>query len=302
MQCWPKETGWRAVRSGRNSSDEGIPVYDSAYYIGEPCFRSGSRRHLCGPLAACQLHITVGEHIDPARTAGATLAFDLYSVGIERQTNKMKPSISAICEKKKIVCCVGLMAVAMLQRSTLHAQPHAAGTQQPAGTTSMLADVKSLVKWVSDITPMLQSQGSEADRSKLRAKVKSISDNLATTETINRAVVDNLESAHPDYGALYTQLKRLQDADASIAKSIGAIRSDLSLSGQTETDLERHASDAIGAKGVEVNRMLAKLQYPVPHTPGELQELQTKSKELLSLIQKAEDAVSSAYRTLGGLS
>jgi hypothetical protein len=151
---------------------------------------------------------------------------------------------------------------------------------------------------VTDITPLLREQGNEADRNKLRDKLSNISQQLAATGTINDAVVTNLNSTPPDYDKLRTQLTDLRNADASIADSIAAIRSQLHLTGQAETDFERNASDAIMAKGAEVDTMLGQLKYSAPKNPDELHALQVKSEELKTLLRHADDAISKAFRAL----
>lgn len=169
--------------------------------------------------------------------------------------------------------------------------------QQPSAST-MLTEISSLVRWVSEITPMLRAQGNEADRNKLRIKLSSISQQLASTETINIDVVTNLKSSQPNFQKLRLQLAKLQNADVSIATSIAAIRSDLHLTGQAQTELERHASDAMTAKGIEVGDMMTKLQYNFPRSPQEVRALQDKSDELIRLVRQAEDAITGAYASL----
>jgi septal ring factor EnvC (AmiA/AmiB activator) len=202
-----------------------------------------------------------------------------------------------------MICFACLLVIMVWQSATSLSQktaelPKQQKASNAPNTSTMLAQVKSLIQWVSDITPILQSQGNEADRNKLRDKLGSISRQLASTETINTAVVENLKSANPDYNTLRSQLLQLQAADASIAASIAAIRSELHLNGQAETELERAASDAISAKGMGVDAMLNTLQYPYPQSREELHALQTKSDELKALLRQADDAITKAYSAL----
>jgi hypothetical protein len=171
-------------------------------------------------------------------------------------------------------------------------------TTAQQGTSRMLSGVSGLIKWVSEITPLLRAQGDEADRNKLRGSLTNISKQLASTGTINDAVVTNLKATQPNYDKLRSQLTDLRNADASIADSIAAIRSQLHLTGQAETDFERNASDAIMAKGAEVDTMLGQLKYSAPKNPDELHVLQVKSEELKALLRQADDAISKAFRAL----
>jgi hypothetical protein len=162
---------------------------------------------------------------------------------------------------------LALMAIAplhSLRAESIAIQVNNDKTAAQPGTSGMLSGVSGLIKWVSDITPLLREQGNEADRKKLRDKLDNISQQLAATGTTNDAVVTNLQGAPPDYDKLRSQLTDLRNADASIADSIAAIRSQLHLTGQAETDFERNASDAIAKKGAEVKTMLNQLEYSAP--------------------------------------
>ena len=95
---------------------------------------------------------------------------------------------------------------------------------------------------------MLQNKASEADRNKLRNKLRGISQQLASTATINDAVIDNLQSSNLGCNKLQQQLIALEKADQSIADSMAVgIKSNLHLDGEATTDLERHASNSMEA-------------------------------------------------------
>jgi hypothetical protein len=199
-------------------------------------FHSGNLSDLCSLMVACHLYFAAGkQYLAASHSVDTDLACDLHSLDSEGPESKMRYLRDARLATRTIFLVV-VMVGGGWQKVNLQAQTQATspdperGIKQPK-TTTMLADVMSLVKWVSDITPLLQSQGNEADRNKLRGKLKSISDQLASTETVNRAVVANLKSTSPNYSLLKKQLEQLHDADDSIAGSIAAIRSELHLKG-----------------------------------------------------------------------
>lgn len=169
-------------------------------------------------------------------------------------------------------------------------------TVQRDATTSYLDELASLPRWFQSIIPMLRNEGNELDREKLRDALRRINQKLASTEQMNLEVVGNLKSKTPDYGKLENQLTDIKTANREIAAQIGSIRSDLHLQGETE--YERHATDAMGAKGILVDQMLNKLQYSKALSQRDQAALQSQSDSLVKLIRKAEDAVTAAYKTL----
>lgn len=208
----------------------------------------------------------------------------------------------AMIQQRKLFLA-GVLTVASVQGAVMFGQsqqptPRKGAAQVPNSAT-FTSQITSLVKWVTEITPMLQNQANEADRNKLRNKLRDISQQLASTATINDAVIDNLQSSNLDWNKLQQQLIALEKADQSIADSIAAIRSNLHLDGEATTDLERHASDSIEAKGIGVDKMLSELQYSPARTPAEIHSLREKGEELKVLLRRADDAITAAYNELG---